>query len=141
MDLWALGAVLYEAATGQAPWTPATHPAGRTYPQLTRPPAPLRDHSPGLPAALQDMIIALLQHDPARRPPTAMAALHACPPACQPTRKACGPPGQTTSSHGPAQRRHLCRSLLPRRRQNLGLAPDLAHAGTGGRAAHRDGTA
>lgn len=75
MDLWALGAVLYEAATGQAAFDPDEQPSGHTYPQLTRPPAPLRGCNPGLPARLQDTITALLHFDPARRPITAMAAL------------------------------------------------------------------
>src|SRR5204862_7503061 len=70
MDLFALGAVLYEAATN----TPAFEPVGegldRFYPQLEGDPAP-----PNLPACLEAAILRLLERDPDKRPPTAAAAL------------------------------------------------------------------
>jgi eukaryotic-like serine/threonine-protein kinase len=74
MDLWALGAVLYEAATGQVAFDVGEGP-DRAYPQLTQPPGPLRVRNPRIPQALENVITALLQRDPARRPPTAVAVL------------------------------------------------------------------
>ena len=75
MDLWALGTVLYEAATGQVAFDAGTDASGRTYPQLTRPPRPPSAQHPSIPTALENLITALLQRDPDRRPPAAMAAL------------------------------------------------------------------
>jgi eukaryotic-like serine/threonine-protein kinase len=75
MDLWALGVVLYEAATGEVAFDVDGEGSERTYPQLTQPPRPLRAGNPSIPKALQGVIVALLQRDPSQRPPTAMAAL------------------------------------------------------------------
>jgi eukaryotic-like serine/threonine-protein kinase len=75
MDLWALGALLYEAATGEVAFDVDGEGSDRTYPQLTQPPGPLRARNPSIPEALENVILALLQRDPARRPPAAMAAL------------------------------------------------------------------
>ena len=63
-DVWGLGTVLYEAATGE----PAFDDDGRVsveYPQLHVPPPSARGH---VPAALSDVIDGCLQVDPAARP-------------------------------------------------------------------------
>jgi eukaryotic-like serine/threonine-protein kinase len=75
MDLWALGALLYEAATAEVAFDVDGEGPDRTYPQLTQPPGPLRARNPSIPEALKNVIMVLLQRDPARRPPAAMAAL------------------------------------------------------------------
>jgi serine/threonine protein kinase len=75
MDLWALGAVLYEAATAEVAFDVGENGSDRTYPQLTQPPGPIGTRHPHIPKTLQDVIMALLKRDPAQRPPTAMTAL------------------------------------------------------------------
>jgi serine/threonine-protein kinase len=75
MDLFALGATLYEAATDTIAFDSATADAGRVYQQLSQPPALPRAIDPAIPEALEHVIWALLDPDPHRRPPTAMAAL------------------------------------------------------------------
>lgn len=81
-DVWGLGAVLYEATTGQAAFDPDPPPGSpppppsassgdddrpRTYPQLDGPPAPVR-RLRRTPRPLVDLIDACLDPDPSRRP-------------------------------------------------------------------------
>jgi serine/threonine protein kinase len=75
MDLFALGATLYEAATDVIVFDFEENQGSVVYPQLTRPPAPLRSFDPAIPAKIERAILSLLETDPQRRPPTAMAAL------------------------------------------------------------------
>jgi eukaryotic-like serine/threonine-protein kinase len=80
-DVWGLGAVLYEATTGQAAFdpdppgdAPSTPPGDsatgrpRRHPQLDGAPAPVR-RLRRAPSALVGLIDACLDPDPARRPP------------------------------------------------------------------------
>lgn len=73
MDLFALGTVLYELATGEAAFVAGRD--GREFPQLLERPARARALRPGLPPEVDAVIHALLERDPDRRPPTAMEAL------------------------------------------------------------------
>jgi serine/threonine protein kinase len=86
MDLFALGAVLYEAATDVIAFERPAQP-GCPYRQLTGRPAPLRAVTPAVPGELEKAICTLLEPDPQRRPQTAMAALallaRALPPGAQ----------------------------------------------------------
>jgi serine/threonine protein kinase len=69
MDLFALGAVLFELATGSQAFDPAGDgPPERRWPQLADSPPRPRDHDPTVPAALDRAVAALLAPDPADRP-------------------------------------------------------------------------
>jgi serine/threonine protein kinase len=77
MDLFALGAVLYELATGEPAYrTSSTGPPGRQTPQLLgRPELRPAERNPEVPEALDEVIWYLLAPEPGGRPPTARAAL------------------------------------------------------------------
>ena len=82
-DLWSLGAVLYEAATGQPPFG-GGEGAALVHAILHRDPTPPRQLSPALPSPHEALILALLARDPAGRPGSAAAvaeALRAAAPA------------------------------------------------------------
>jgi TolB-like protein len=67
-DLFALGVMLYELATGTRPW-PGDSPIAIAVAQATQPPRPIT--APHVPAALAAAIERCLQLDPALRPPSA----------------------------------------------------------------------
>jgi len=69
-DIFALGAILYRAATGIAPFAGAT-PEETVTTVLRASPRPPQELNPGLPSALVALIGACLRKDPARRPQTA----------------------------------------------------------------------
>jgi serine/threonine protein kinase len=76
MDLFALGAVLFELATGTQAFDPADDgPAARRWPQLTGPPPPPSSRNPEVPAALDRAVATLLTPGPGDRPATAGQAL------------------------------------------------------------------
>jgi serine/threonine protein kinase len=76
MDLFALGATLYEAATDQLAFDGGGSRPEEMYPQLAGPPPPIRCLNPGIPAALDRAITTLLAPKPSERPPSALAAMH-----------------------------------------------------------------
>ena len=72
-DLYALGCVLYRVVTGQDPFLGAdAWEVVRAH--LSVAPTPPRDLAPGVAPLLEQLILALLEKDPARRPPTAEEA-------------------------------------------------------------------
>jgi len=76
MDLFALGAVLFELATGTQAFDPAdAGPPARRWPQLAGPAPRARGRNPEVPAAVDRAVAALLAPDPADRPATAAQAL------------------------------------------------------------------
>jgi len=75
MDIFALGVTLYEAITDIVVFDSGDKEPGLTYPQLTRCPASLLSIDSCIPRKLEHAVAALLEPDPQRRPPTAMAAL------------------------------------------------------------------
>ena len=72
-DLFALGAVLYEALTGQAPFAAAT-PRGTIEKVLAQPPLRPSAVNRNLPAELDAMVMKFLAREPDRRFQTAAAA-------------------------------------------------------------------
>ena len=71
-DLYALGVITYEWLTGVLP----LHPRGADFEAqardiATRTPAPLGDFRPALPDALVELVHALLEKKPRRRPSSA----------------------------------------------------------------------
>jgi serine/threonine protein kinase len=75
-DVYAAGIVLYEAVTGRVPF------AGETLFDLMKqhletPPVPPSHWRPGLPSAIERVILTALEKEPARRFPTALAMAEA----------------------------------------------------------------
>ncbi len=68
-DVWALGATLYAAVEGQAPYEPRSNPLARLRDIASEPPRPMQ-HAGGLAPA----IAAMMDQDPARRWDMATAA-------------------------------------------------------------------
>jgi eukaryotic-like serine/threonine-protein kinase len=75
MDLFALGATLYEAATNELAFDAGGARPETRYPQLAGPPAPIRSLNPRVPAALDRAISALLAPEPSGRPESVLAAM------------------------------------------------------------------
>jgi len=78
-DLFALGAVLFECATGRAPFVGADTEAVLAKVLVEQPP-PLRQLCPSAPPALEALIARLLAKDPSRRPSDAAEVVHALAP-------------------------------------------------------------
>ena len=66
-DLYGLGALLYTCLTGRTPFV-APDPAALTYLPLVSLPPPPSTFRQNLPASLDQLVLALLARDPARRP-------------------------------------------------------------------------
>lgn len=69
-DIYALGCVLYEMLTGRTPFTESASRSFRDHHVNTAPPS-LRPGRPDVPAALDDLVLAMLAKAPAGRPSAA----------------------------------------------------------------------
>lgn len=69
-DLWGLGAVIYTLLASRPPF-PGEDPATVQWAPLATLPEPPSSSRPGLPAALDELVLRLLAHRPDARPPSA----------------------------------------------------------------------
>ena len=74
VDLYAVGCILYEMLTGRVPFQGPSLPALMAQ-HLSQPPVSPRGLKPGIPAALDDLVLSLLAKEPANRPASATEVL------------------------------------------------------------------
>ncbi len=65
-DIWSLGVILYEMATGSQPFSGPT-PAAVLEGLLTQQPVPLRQRNPQAPPEFEPIVLKALEKDPGRR--------------------------------------------------------------------------
>jgi serine/threonine protein kinase len=75
-DLFSLGCVLYKLCTGVTPFTGDTTMAVLMSLALDAP-KPVRELNPGVPAELSDLVMRLLEKEPAKRPQSAREVIQA----------------------------------------------------------------
>ena len=137
-DLYALGAVLYEAVAGRPPFE-SEDPISVITQHINVPPVAPHWHNPAIPPSLENVILKLLAKDPARRYQSAKEALEALR-AILPgltTSASAGPPATTGGEKlaGPELVERLARSPLAGREPELDLLKGLVDQTMAGRGA------
>jgi diguanylate cyclase (GGDEF)-like protein len=140
-DIYAVGLILHECITGRPLHTGETD-GELLRRRLTDPPAHLRADHPDLPAAVESLILSMLELDPDLRPATAAEALLAMPASAgdHGSARPNGPPGsqdgrdQATSAFAPAStaaRRADGPGVIGRDRELAVLLDAVGRAGAG----------
>jgi len=102
-DLFSLGAVVHEMLTG-SPVFAAESEVATLYRILSETPAPPSARNPAVPPSLDDLVMRLLAHDPARRPSRGQEVADEVAPLCrQGDRPAADLLAQTLAAHVPEE--------------------------------------
>jgi len=83
-DVYSLGCTLYFAVTGEVPFPGGTRQE-KTQRQLTEQPRPIRQLEPGVSEEFCRVVVAMMQKNPADRPPSAEAVIERLRPWCPPS--------------------------------------------------------
>lgn len=83
-DVYSLGCTLYFAVTGEVPFPGGTRQE-KTQRQLTEQPRPIRQLVPGVSEDFCRVVVAMMQKNPAHRPPSVEAVIELLRPWCPPS--------------------------------------------------------
>jgi tRNA A-37 threonylcarbamoyl transferase component Bud32 len=126
-DLYALGVMLFEMVTGTLPFNGTVHQLIEHHARSA--PPSIRSRMPSVPAALDTLVLALMQKSPTERPPSAADVLDALASILERESTALAPAGAPTSAP-PAERGGGETTLLALERDSLPAAlsiPTLRH--------------